>query len=900
MSYDSLYDGVPLADGRVFKHITTALNPGVPLTEDLKIRMAASVPITASYGNNGLGRHIDFGIIFAEGGLTLYWPGQRYSTGLEFTGPNAFHMEEQDWFKIGFAAPGPGHARTRMYLDTPSGHWLISNVSRCPPQPDGSQPISTISDLSLANLMERAAKPWLPGTDTVIFLADRDGTLIYHPERQDQIHKTNGKASIVSTGDAEMRPILEQISARSLKPGEPQIATTSDRLIAFGIIPGTDWVLAIRYPKALMRPAIVANLGIVAAVGLFTLFVELFVLRSILQNQVAKPLSRLIGATRRLADPASGFSTGSLPPDSNDEIGDLSGAFATMAEQLRKAFQETRASEEKLRTILDLSPLPISWMNRQGGIEFWNRQALELFGYSFEEIDTLEKWFVHGYPDPACRKEASERWNASIAKSEAGHIQRGDYTITCKDGRVLTVEVTGTRYGELTIAIFNDITQRKLADEELRRHRDNLEELVSARTAELRLARDQADVANKAKSTFLANMSHEIRTPMTAILGFAQILSRDRSLSSEQRQQIDTINHAGGDLLAIINDILEMSKIEAGRTTVVLCTFDLHALLEHLVEICRVRAAAKGIELALERAPEVPRWILSDEGKLRQTLLNLLGNAVKFTNAGSVRMRADVPAAEGENLTLRFTIADTGPGIPEEDVERLFQPFYQTSITISGEGGTGLGLAISKQYADTLGGTIDVKSEPGLGSIFTLTIPARAAGEDAGIEQPAHPVIRRLAPNQPPVRILVVDDYPLNRELLRSTLEPLGFEVRLAADGREAVDAYQAWHPHAILMDMCMPVMDGYEANRRIRATAAGNDTLIVALTASAFEEGKADILASGADVFVRKPFQQEALLELLGERLGLQYERSETEAKVREVSARNCSVKITKAIRAV
>jgi PAS domain S-box-containing protein len=534
-------------------------------------------------------------------------------------------------------------------------------------------------------------------------------------------------------------------------------------------------------------------------------------------------------------------------------------------------------------------------MNSAGGIEFWNRKALELFGYSFEEIDTAEKWFARAYPDPASRKAVLERWNALVSDSEPGHIQRDEYNITCKDGRVLTVEVTSTRCGDLTIVIFNDITQRKLAEEELRRHRDNLEELVSARTAELRIARDQAEVANKAKSTFLANMSHEIRTPMTAILGFAQLLRRDRSLSSEQHGQIETINHAGGHLLAIINDILEMSKIEAGRATVTLSPFNLHALLDHLVEICRVRAEAKGIELELDRAPEVPRQIISDEGKLRQTLLNLLGNAVKFTNEGSVRMRADVSTCEDGSLTLRLTITDTGPGISQEDIARIFQPFFQTSITITGEGGTGLGLAISKQYADILGGSIAVQSEPGRGSIFTLTIPVRAADEGTGIEPPPHPVIRRLAPNLPPVRILAVDDYAPNRELLRSMLEPLGFEVRLAADGREAVDAYNAWHPHAILMDMCMPVMDGYEANRLIRAASAGNDIFIVALTASAFEEGKADILASGAEIFVRKPFQQEALLDLLGERLGLQYEQIETES---EVSSPDSPTELTKAIR--
>ncbi len=395
-------------------------------------------------------------------------------------------------------------------------------------------------------------------------------------------------------------------------------------------------------------------------------------------------------------------------------------------------------------------------------------------------------------------------------------------------------------------------------------------QLVAAKR-DLEAARKAAEQASRFKSEFLANMSHEIRTPMNAILGYAQLMSRDPTLPREQLARLHPINSAGQHLLALINDILEMSKIEAGKLTFNESAFNLRALLNELIEIYGARARAKGITLTLERTSDVPRNIISDEGKLRQTLLNLIGNAVKFSSQGAVMVLVEAEKVQEGQVLLRFAVADCGPGLTDEEIRNLFQPFVQSSAGMR-FGGTGLGLAISRRYARMLGGDITVRSEPGAGAIFTLTITATLAPESIVVRRGEAPRILRLAEGQPPIRILVVDDVTMNRELLESILRPMGFETRGAGNGADAVRIFQDWKPQAIFMDIRMPVMDGYEATRRIRAMSEGRNVCIVALTATVFEEDKAAALTAGADEFMRKPFDQDELLTVLGNRLNLRY----------------------------
>ncbi|WP_375506764.1 PAS domain S-box protein [uncultured Nostoc sp.] len=410
--------------------------------------------------------------------------------------------------------------------------------------------------------------------------------------------------------------------------------------------------------------------------------------------------------------------------------------------------------------------------------------------------------------------------------------------------------------------------------------------------AALRVAKEAAETANRAKSAFLANMSHELRTPLNAILGFAQLMERDNSLTKRQRDSLATINRSGEHLLNLINDVLEMSKIEAGRIILNPASFDLYQVLQSLQEMFQVRASAKKLSLSFELAPNLPQYILTDEGKLRQVLINLLGNAIKFTNTGRVRLR--VSFFNGQNndprlmtndqgqMTINFEIEDTGAGIAAEELDNLFQPFVQTASGTQIREGTGLGLTISRQFVQLMGGDIRLHSKVGCGSTFDFNIKIELA-ESFEIAPPrVQKKAIALANGQPVYRILVVDDRQENCDLLTQLLNSIGFETRTAANGIEAIAAWQAWHPHLIWMDMRMPLMDGYEATRQIRVMEReiqegeleeiSHLTVIIALTASAFEEQRSSILAVGCDDLIRKPFREEVIFNKMAEFLGVCY----------------------------
>ena len=410
--------------------------------------------------------------------------------------------------------------------------------------------------------------------------------------------------------------------------------------------------------------------------------------------------------------------------------------------------------------------------------------------------------------------------------------------------------------------------------------RKRLEIQVLERTQELREAMQElerakvaAEAASQAKSTFLAKMSHEFRTPLNAILGFTQIMVRDRRLPADQQEDLQIIQRSSEHLLGLINDVLEMSKIEAGRTALNQRAFDLHRLLEGLEEMFALRAESKGVALALELGPEVPRYIRGDDGKLRQVLMNLLGNAVKFTEQGHVLLTVHAAfAPDGRGAVVSFAVQDTGSGIPSQELDHLFVPFGQTSSGRLSQEGTGLGLAISQQFVRLMGGEIGVRSEPGIGSTFEFELPVGTAGvADLEAPPPSQRVVG-LEPGQPVYRMLAVDDQEVNRRLLCRLFEPVGFEVRQAANGQEALEIWQSWEPHLIWMDMRMPVMDGYEATRRIKATTRGMATIVIALTASALEEDRAVILSEGCDDYMRKPFREEDLFAAIAKHLGVRY----------------------------
>ena len=520
----------------------------------------------------------------------------------------------------------------------------------------------------------------------------------------------------------------------------------------------------------------------------------------------------------------------------------------------------------------------------------------------------ISRWIVH----PIMRLSAASQ-----------RIARGEFDRTIDPQNIAEIGVLVNSFNQMSREI-----QR--SHQQLEDHSRSLESKVKERTqaleqeirdrkqveTELQQAKDAAEASNRAKSKFLANMSHELRTPLNVILGFTQEMNGDPSLSPEYQQYLDIINRSGEHLLSLINDVLTMSAIEAGRPTLNENSFNLHRLLGSIQDMLQHKADSKGLTLKFDLRNEVPEYAIADEGKLRQVLINLLGNAIKFTEQGNVTLR--VRTADGEreqqeregrrektgerrqllgvrsqeplksnnpkskiqnpkSHTLLFEVEDTGAGIPPEDIDNLFNAFTQGERGRLLQEGTGLGLPISRQFVQLMEGDITVSSTVNQGSVFKFNIQTKAV-QDPGLKtiQPSRR-ITKLAPNQPPYRILVAEDDKMSRLLMVKLLTSVGFQVCEAFNGEEAVKLWESWQPHLIWMDMHMPIMNGYDAAHMIktRQQEAGDltpQTVIIALSATAFEEDRAIMLASGCDDSVSKPFKRELLLHTMARYLGVRY----------------------------
>jgi len=525
-----------------------------------------------------------------------------------------------------------------------------------------------------------------------------------------------------------------------------------------------------------------------------------------------------------------------------------------------------QASEEKLRQIVNNIPHAVSILNMDMRPTYASTAIQRILGYKPEEILALP---LDKILTPESLEIAGKSFQEALERNGHGFDPNGVLILNLeqyhKNGSTVLLEnamtflrnANGVPVGILSVS--TDITERKRVE------------------AALQVSKESAEAANRSKSVFLANMSHEIRTPMNAILGFAQLMQRDPSLTPQLRDHLDIINRSGEHLLATINDILEMSKIEAGRSVFSPTTFDLHALLYDLERMFRLRTDTKNLRFLVEKVGHVPRWVKTDEGKLRQVLINLLGNAVKFTEEGGIVLRLGGTVENAEEVNLQFEVEDTGPGMTEVEIGRLFQAFEQTTSGIK-SGGTGLGLALSQGFVQIMGGTITVASTVGKGSILHFNLPVQEDSEENAAKKEAKQRVLRLKPGQNEIRILIADDKETNRQLLLQMLKVVGFVTQCAVNGKDAVRIVKKWKPQVVLMDMAMPIMDGYEATRQIKASPNIRNTAIIAVTASAFEEDKQRILAAGADGYLSKPFKDAELFEIIGKLTGAEYLYEETD----------------------
>ena len=516
-----------------------------------------------------------------------------------------------------------------------------------------------------------------------------------------------------------------------------------------------------------------------------------------------------------------------------------------------KAKEALAESEERLSLALQGADLALWDLDFEQGRAIFNDRYAAMLGYTMEQLHPeLNTWERVVAPEDFARVSAV--WN--------DHIEGRTPFYECEYRRI-------SRTGDVVWVLDRGMAFKRDAQGKALRVAGTLLDITERKRTEelLHLAKESAEAANRAKSAFLANMSHEIRTPMNAILGYAQILQHDESLNEEQRTALDVIARSGDHLLTLINDVLEMARIESGRISLSEESFDFHGLLNDIIRMFRIRTASHGVALHLEEKGDVPLVLRGDEGKIRQVLINLIGNAVKFTERGTVTLRVSAErisreSGDGAGVRVGIEIEDTGCGVSPADRERIFSAFEQTENG-KNTGGTGLGLPISRHFARLMGGDLEiVRSEPGVGSLFYFTFTAvlsdRCDPRNSSLKRRG---VWRFAAGETPHTALVVDDRETNRVLLARMLAPAGFTVFEAAGGAEALPLFEQERPEVVFMDIMMPGMDGLEATRRI-LEIAGGAAFVIAVTARTLDVDRESALAGGIHGFVGKPVQEDDL----------------------------------------
>ena len=530
----------------------------------------------------------------------------------------------------------------------------------------------------------------------------------------------------------------------------------------------------------------------------------------------------------------------------------IEGLISDITEQ-KKTEIELQNSEKRLRKMIEKSPLPMVITDANQDIEYFNDKFIELFGYTLQDISTAEQWWKIAYPDEKYRKLVQDSWVEAIEYATAHNIdiEVQIWDLMIKDRTKRHCEFYMVPLDENSLIIMNDITEN-----------------VKIQT-ELKKAKIVAETANQAKSTFLARMSHELRTPLNGILGFAQILQRDSSITTKQQHGLHVIEQSGNHLLSLINDVLDLAKVESGKIELCQTDFNLPALLNNISELIELKAKAKGIDFYLEIPDNFPKNVYGDERRLQQVLLNLLGNAIKFTDHGSItlRVKSEKLIVKNTQCLFHFSVHDTGVGISFENQENIFQPFEQVGEQIRQANGTGLGLTISKNLVELMGGQLQVSSQINIGTQFSFEL-ALPIIEHKITNLPVQQLIIGIKDQSP--KILVVDDNKENLAVIIDLLTPLGFLVEQANDGCEGLEKAISWLPDVIITDLIMPKMDGFELINQLRQSHDLKNKIIIASSASVYDADRARSLAIGSDSFLPKPIQVEKLFEQLQHHLNL------------------------------